>query len=146
MCYILRTFQELASPTKNLIPAQAGIHVFLMKEKFFIHDCYSLSKLPFHQPNNMYSVNESYASRIKKKLHAALDPEMCILTDESHKHAGHGGAHPLGETHFHLRLVSKAFSGLNRLERHRLVYKLLSEEIQGHVHALNLELVAPEEI
>ena len=54
----------------------------------------------------------------------------CRLTiwDESNQHAGHAGsrmlASPSGETHFRVGIVSSAFSGLNTVKRHRLVYKV----------------------
>ena len=67
------------------------------------------------------------------------------LTDESAQHAGHAGARPGGETHYHLTLVSAAFDGLSRVARQRLVYGALREEFDTGLHALSLDLKTPSE-
>jgi len=41
--------------------------------------------------------------------------------------------------------VSQAFRGKGRLERHRMVNATLMSELQGGVHALAIQAVAPEE-
>ena len=58
------------------------------------------------------------------------------MVDESHQHAGHAGHRPGGETHFRVYIVSEAFQGKSRLERHRLVNETLAGELAGGVHAL----------
>ena len=67
------------------------------------------------------------------------------IVDESADHEGHAGAWPGGETHFRLHVVSAAFAGLGRLERQRLVHRLLAEELAGPVHALSVSAKAPDE-
>lgn len=85
------------------------------------------------------------ADRIRAKLTAALAPVHLEIHDESARHAGHAGARPEGETHFRLVVASEAFQGLSRVARHRLVYQALEAELRERVHALALELFAPEE-
>ena len=80
---------------------------------------------------------------IEQKLNEALQPESLEIVDESHLHAGHAGARPGGETHFRIRVVSSAFSGKTRVERHRVVNNALAEELAGQVHALAIEASAP---
>lgn len=82
---------------------------------------------------------------IQNKLIAALNPLVLEIVDESHKHAGHAGARPGGNSHFAVKIVSKAFAPLSRLERHRLVHDILQEELNGKIHALSLILLTPEE-
>ena len=84
-------------------------------------------------------------SRIRDLLTEAFDPVELEITDDSHKHAGHAGARSGGESHFRVEMVAEAFSGLSRIERQRMVYDLLAEELAGSVHALELKLRAPEE-
>ncbi|NDE90698.1 MAG: BolA family transcriptional regulator [Alphaproteobacteria bacterium] len=81
-----------------------------------------------------------YALRIEKKIREALNPSAFELIDDSNAHAGHGGAHPSGETHFTLHVTSSAFNGLSRVDQQRLVYKLLEQEMAERVHALSLKL------
>jgi len=80
--------------------------------------------------------------RIRSKL-VALSPQRLVITDDSGRHAGHSGARPGGETHFSLEIVSPAFAGLTRVQRHRLVHDLLADELRDGVHALSLVLQTP---
>ena len=86
---------------------------------------------------------------IRAKLTAAFAPIALDVVDESHRHAGHGGATRAdgsqGETHFHVRIVSAAFDGINRVERQRRVYAALADELKGPVHALSLNALTPTE-
>lgn len=82
---------------------------------------------------------------IEEKLKTGLEPHLLEVVDESHRHVGHAGHRPEGETHFHVRAVSPLFAGESRLARQRRVYKLLSAELESRVHALSLDLKAPAE-
>jgi len=83
---------------------------------------------------------------IRAKLTAAFAPDALDVEDESAKHAGHSGARPGGETHFNVRIVSKAFEGVSRVERQRRVYAALSEELRSRIHALSLTTLTPAEM
>ncbi|WP_370153940.1 BolA family protein [Ferrovibrio sp.] len=89
----------------------------------------------------------SIAGRITDKLTAALAPLRLELEDESARHAGHAAMKGLaaGETHFRLTVVSAQFAGLGRLQRQRLVNRILAEELAGPVHALAITALAPDE-
>jgi BolA protein len=55
------------------------------------------------------------------------------------------GAREGGQTHYRINIASARFSGKGRLERHRMVYALLADEIAQGVHALALHTQAPDE-
>jgi BolA protein len=82
---------------------------------------------------------------IEEKLTKAFSPESIAVTDESHKHKGHAGWRPEGETHFRVSIVAAAFAGKSRLDRHRMINQALSAELSGGVHALAIEASAPGE-
>jgi BolA protein len=82
---------------------------------------------------------------IAEKLTRAFAPERLEVIDESHLHAGHAGARPGGETHFSVHIVSQAFRGKSRIDRHRMVNAALAGELQGGVHALAIRAAAPGE-
>jgi BolA family transcriptional regulator, general stress-responsive regulator len=82
---------------------------------------------------------------ITKKLREAFSPESLEVQDESHLHEGHAGHRPGGETHFRVYIVSPAFSGKSRVERHRMINAALAAELAGSVHALALQIKAPGE-
>jgi BolA protein len=83
--------------------------------------------------------------RITEKLTAAFAPVRLDVIDESDHHIGHGGYRPGGETHYRVYIVSEAFRGKSRLDRHRMVNAILTDEIEAGVHALAIEARAPEE-
>ncbi len=85
------------------------------------------------------------ADTIVSKLNAALAPTTLDVIDESSQHAGHVGARPEGETHFRLKIVSETFTGKSRVERQRLVYQTLADELAGGVHALAMVTLTPTE-
>jgi BolA family transcriptional regulator, general stress-responsive regulator len=86
------------------------------------------------------------AEMMRRKLTEALAPTRLAIVDESHRHAGHVGASPEGETHFRVEIVSAAFAGLSRIERQRLVHQVLAAELAGRVHALSLVTLTPAEV
>ena len=84
-------------------------------------------------------------NEISDKLSAAFAPQSLDVQDESDHHAGHSGARPGGETHFRVHIVSEAFRGKSRVERHRMINQTLSGELAGGVHALAIHASAPGE-
>ncbi len=88
-----------------------------------------------------------YRNRIEQKLMAAFDPSELVIQDDSHRHAGHSGAHPDGggETHFNVKIVSRDFIGESRVARQRKVYAVLADELIERVHALSLVTMTPDE-
>ena len=82
---------------------------------------------------------------IDATLRERLDPISLSVVDESHQHVGHGGWREGGETHFRLDIVSAAFEGKSRVERHRMVNDLLGEAFERGLHALAIKARAPGE-
>ncbi len=76
------------------------------------------------------------AREITARLQEALAPTQLRLNDDSEQHRGHGGYNPAGESHFSLAIESPAFTGKNRVERQRMIYRALGELMQERVHAL----------
>ena len=82
---------------------------------------------------------------IREKLMVALRPTRLDVINESELHAGHRSSPGTGESHFRVLIVSDAFTGKSRVERHRMVNAALAEEVGKRVHALALEARAPGE-
>jgi BolA protein len=82
---------------------------------------------------------------IHDKLTAAFSPTRLEIQDDSDRHAGHSGATPGGESHFNLLIEAAAFAGVSKVARQRMVYKALTEELAGPVHALSVKALAPGE-
>lgn len=85
------------------------------------------------------------ADIIAKKLTEAFAPESLKVVDESHQHEGHAGHRPGGQTHFRVYIVSDAFKGKTRIDRHRMINQILSDDLAAGVHALAIHAQAPGE-
>jgi BolA protein len=84
------------------------------------------------------------SAEIRERL-AALEPRSVELLDESGRHVGHAGA-AAGGSHFRLVIVSPRFSGLDKLERHRMIYAALGTLMHREIHALAIQALAPDEL
>jgi stress-induced morphogen len=80
-------------------------------------------------------------TRIETKLREAFSPSVLDVQNESGSHNVPRGS----ETHFKAVVVSTAFEGLGRIERHRAVHVALADELAAGVHALTLTLRTPDE-
>lgn len=83
------------------------------------------------------------AAEIDRRLRAALDPMHLAVIDDSETHRGHAGHDARGESHFTIEIVSEAFRGRSRVQRHRLVNQALGELLAERVHALAIRAEAP---
>ena len=77
---------------------------------------------------------------IETKLRQAFNPSKLEITDEGHFHVGHKGHGGMG--HFAVVIVAEAFTGKKTLERHRMVYDALKEEMKTEIHALRINATA----
>jgi stress-induced morphogen len=68
------------------------------------------------------------AEDIKRRIEAAIPGARAEVEDWT------GGG-----DHFRATVTADAFSGLSRIEQHRLVYDVFGEEIGGPIHALSLK-------
>lgn len=108
------------------------------------------------------TASETYRQRMERKLTEAFAPVQLHITDDSHRHAGHSdriaalkdagnpthGHAPTdgqGETHFTVTIVSASFAGQSRVNRQRMVYEVLQDELRERIHALALKTLTPEE-
>jgi BolA protein len=84
----------------------------------------------------------SVAQRIHARLSERLNPSALEVLDESAAHAGHAGASATGEgSHIRVRIASPLFTGMPRVQRHRLVYDALQDFIDQGLHALAIEVI-----
>ena len=81
---------------------------------------------------------------IERTLREALEARDVEVEDESHRHRGHAGAAD-GGGHFRVRIVAERFRSLSRVDRHRIVYEALGNEMGSGIHALALTALTPEE-
>lgn len=84
---------------------------------------------------------------IKRKLREAFAPDLLVVEDESHQHAGHRGAaehrseHGDTVSHIHIAITADAFAPMNRLARHRAVMDAIADEVKV-LHAIRMSINA----
>ncbi len=88
------------------------------------------------------TIETPYHQDVKTRLADQLAATHVGIEDYSHLHAGH-----IQNTGHHLKItvVSPQFDGMNPLQRHRVVHKVLKDDMTSQIHALELNLLAPDE-
>ncbi|WP_242604565.1 BolA family protein [Legionella fairfieldensis] len=79
--------------------------------------------------------------RINQLITENLQPSVLKTVNESNRHHVPEGS----ETHFKLIIVSDKFKNTTKINRHRLINKLLATELNTGLHALSLYLYTGEE-
>ena len=87
----------------------------------------------------------SIAQEMEELLRAALHPTHLDIINDSALHHGHSGDDGSGESHFTIVIESKAFDGVSRLQRQRMVNAALGNIPGDRVHALAIKARAPGE-
>ena len=88
-------------------------------------------------------MNTQVLAQLRSALEQAFAPTTLEIVDDSAAHAGHAGSRSGG--HYRVTLVSAAFRGRSRLERHRQVYAAVAPLLSGGIHALNIVARDPDE-
>jgi BolA protein len=89
-------------------------------------------------------VTSAREEKIREQLERSLGPLELMIKDQSQLHVGHEGARD-GKGHFDITVVSQAFDGVNRVQRHRMVYDALRDLLESDIHALRISAYAPSE-
>lgn len=72
---------------------------------------------------------------MKEKLTVSFKPVHIEVADDSASHYGHDGASPGTVSHVAIRIVSDAFEGKSRVERSRMAFAAIADEVR-QVHAI----------
>ena len=84
------------------------------------------------------------SDEIQKRLEEAFEPTELSVSDDSEQHRGHAGWQEGGESHFSVRIRAADFAGQSRIARHRAVHAALGADLVGRIHALALDIAAPD--
>ncbi len=89
-------------------------------------------------------VDADRRTRIDATLREQLAATHVEVVDESHLHAGHAGA-ASGGGHYRVVIVADAFEGKSKVERQRMVYTALADQMKAEIHALSMQTLTPEQ-
>lgn len=82
---------------------------------------------------------------IRIQLEQSFQPTHLDIEDDSAAHAGHAGAKD-GKGHFNVVIISTEFIGKSLIQRHRMVYKALTNLMETDIHALSIQALTPDQI
>ena len=82
---------------------------------------------------------KNYFTEIKSKLNEELELEDIEIVDNSNKHKGHKFYSP-EKLHLHLKIKSLYLSTLSRVSAHKMIMKILSNELKTKIHALEISI------
>ena len=74
---------------------------------------------------------------VKKKLQSDIMIENIKIEDKSFLHKNHSGNQE-GKYHLKLFIQSNELKKLNRIEREKKIYKILSEEMKKFIHSIQI--------
>ena len=96
---------------------------------------------------NLRNPGMAVKSAVISKLTSRFKPSSLLVIDESSQHRGHAAMKGLNaeETHFSVDIVSSEFSGISKLQRQRLVFSALADEMSASIHALRMTCRAPDD-
>lgn len=77
---------------------------------------------------------------IETKLKNALPITSLTIQDQSHTHDKHLQSGLASPSHLHIIIKSSRFNNLQMLERHKIIYTILKDEI-AKLHAISIEAI-----
>jgi acid stress-induced BolA-like protein IbaG/YrbA len=75
----------------------------------------------------------------------AMSPAELQTLIEAHLPASSAQVSSADNVHFEAIVVSAAFAGRGRLQRHQMVYRVLGKLMSREIHALSMQTFTPEE-
>ncbi len=82
---------------------------------------------------------KSFIETIEEKIRNNIALTKIQILDNSHKHKGHNS---FQEGKFHIKIIieSNELKSLNKIQAHKKIMDILSEEIKEKIHALEIKI------
>ena len=84
-------------------------------------------------------------TKIEKVIKDYFEPYYFSVLDVSEKRRGHQGFREGVESHFEIVIVSKIFDNKNKINRHRMVNKILKDDYSKDLHSVTIKALTLEE-
>ena len=84
-------------------------------------------------------------SKIEKVIKDYFEPYYFSVLVVSEQHRGHQGFREGTESHFEIVIVSKIFDNKNKIDRHRMVNKILKGDYSKDLHSVTIKALTLEE-
>jgi len=83
--------------------------------------------------------------KIEKMISDDINPYFFSVKDVSEEHRGHQSFKEDIESHFEIIIVAEKFHNKNKIQRHRIVNKILKEEFLSDLHSVTLKAFSIQE-
>ena len=77
---------------------------------------------------------------INFKIKKNINCEYIKIIDKTYLHKMHS-THQQGKFHFYITIKSNDLKKLSKIESFKKIYKILDEEIDQHIHSLQLNII-----
>jgi BolA protein len=84
-------------------------------------------------------------TKIEKVIKDYFEPYYFSVFDVSEQHRGHQGFREGTESHFEIVIVSKIFDNKKKIDRHRMVNKILKDDYSKDLHSVTIKALTLEE-
>ena len=82
---------------------------------------------------------DNYFKKIENKLKKKINIEKIKIIDNSYKHRSHKFFSP-DKLHLHIKIESLYLKSLPRVKAHKLVMKILDQDLKFKIHALEISI------
>ena len=81
----------------------------------------------------------TFLEKVKAKINNKLSPEKILLIDNSYLHTKHKS---FDSNKFHLKLIIKSekLKNMEKIDAHKAIFSILSDEMKNKIHALEIEI------
>ena len=81
----------------------------------------------------------TFLEKVKAKINNKLSPEQILLIDNSYLHTKHKS---FDSNKFHLKLIIKSekLKKMEKIDAHKVIFSILSDEMKDMIHALEIEI------
>ena len=81
----------------------------------------------------------SFLEKVKTKINKKLDPEQILLIDNSNLHTKHK-SFDSNKCHLKLIIKSEKLKKMEKIDAHKVIFSILSDEMKDMIHALEIEI------
>ena len=81
----------------------------------------------------------SFLEKVKAKINKKLDPEQILLIDNSNLHTKHK-SFDSSKFYFKLIIKSEQLKNMKKIDAHKVIFSILSDEMKDMIHALEIEI------
>ena len=76
---------------------------------------------------------------VKKKIKKKIEVQKIIIEDKPYLHLNHAG-HDKKKFHIKISIKSNYLIKMDRINRSKIVYNLLNNELKNHIHSIQLDI------